>query len=282
MATRCFHSILSVVLALSLGTASQPVRAADSARPEEFFFLVFTSPVAGKEQEYNRWYDQEHAPDVVSIPGFVSAQRFVYSDVQLREVALKKPRYLVLYRIVTSDLPAVIAEVKHRLATGRTRISASLDPSSAQMYIYRAFRPVVPGVEGQPADAHPGPMQTYYHVVFGDAVAGKDEEFNTWYDNEHVRDIVAAPGFVFGQRAIISEVQMEPIPNPSRYLAVFKIVTTDLPAVFRHKGGSEPPAAFDRARTFGYTYKAIGAPLVGDEVRAIRATATSRAHPGRN
>jgi hypothetical protein len=270
------YLVLRVVITLLFGAITVPSPAAEtSSGPQTYFFLVFNSPVAGKEDEYNKWYDQQHAPDVVSVPGFVSAQRFIYSDVQLREVPLKKPKYLVMYKIVTSDLPAVIAEVQHRLKTGQTRVSATLDPGSGQMYIYRAFRPEVPGVKGQPADAKPGPMETYYHLVFGDAVTGKDEEFNAWYDKDHAPNMVETPGFVFAQRAIFNDIQMEPVSNPSRYLALFKIVTSDLPAVFRYKmGGSEPPAAFDRERTFGHTYKAIGPLLIGDEVRAARAKAT--------
>jgi hypothetical protein len=262
-----------VMLALGPGFAGAMAPAA-TAPPaaQTYFFLVFNSPVAGKEAEYNQWYNEQHAPDVVSVPGFVSAQRFVYNEVQLREVALKKPKYLVMYKIVTADLPAVLAEVKRRLSTGETRVSNTLDPTSGQMGIYRAFRPEVPGAKGQPADATPGAMQTYYQVVFGDAVAGKDDEFNTWYDKDHAPNMVAAPGFVFAQRSIVSDVQMEPLTNPSRYLTLFKIETTDLPAVLRYQGrGTEPPPAFDRARTFGYTYRAIGPLLLGDEVRAARA-----------
>jgi hypothetical protein len=87
--------------------------------------------------------------------------------------------------------------------------------------------------------------------------------------------MVAARGFVMAQRGIVNEVQMEPLVNPSRYLALFQIDTTDLAAVFRHRTkdttGGEPPPAFDRKRTFGYTYKAIGPLLQGDVVRAARA-----------
>lgn len=270
---RYFTSALRLVLALWL-MAVPTLASPSSLGSQTYFFLVFNSPVAGKEDEYNQWYDRQHAPDVVSIPGFVSAQRFVYNDVQLREVAVKKPKYLVLYKIATDDLNAVIAEVKHRLQSGQTRVSPSLDANSGQMYIYRAFRPEVPGARGEAADAKPGPAQTYYQVVFGDAVAGKDAEFNRWYDTDHAPNLVAAPGFVFAQRAVINEVQMEPIANPSHYLALFKIVTADLPAVFRYKNrGTEPPPAFDRDRTFGYTYKAIGPLLIGDEIRAARAKA---------
>jgi len=266
------RSILVLCVSLMQIFAAAPLRAATPSASQTYFFLVFNAPVAGKEAEYNKWYSEQHEPDVVSIPGFVSAQRFVYNDVQLRAVALKKPKYLVIYKIVTPNLPSVIAEVKRRLKNGQTRVSNSLDPNSGQMYIYRAFRPEVQGAGGEPADAKPGPVQTYYQVVFGDATAGQDSQFNDWYDHDHAPNMVAAPGFVFAQRAIVNDVQMLPLNNPSRYLALFRIDTSDLPAVLRYKSrGSAPPASFDRTRTFGYTYKAIGPLLSGDQIRAERA-----------
>jgi hypothetical protein len=39
-------------------------------------FVVFTNPVEGKEATYNDWCDNRHLPDVLDVPGFVSAQRF--------------------------------------------------------------------------------------------------------------------------------------------------------------------------------------------------------------
>jgi len=252
-----------------------PSRAA-SAAPQTYYLLVFNAPVPGREAEYNKWYSEQHEPDVVSIPGFVSAQRFVYNGVQLRAVSLKKPKYLVIYKIVAADLPAVLAEVKRRLQNGQTRVSSSLDPKSGQMFVYRAFRPKVEGVGGEPSDAKPGPVETYYQVVFGDATTGQDQQFNEWYDHDHASNMVAAPGFIFAQRAIVSDVQLLPIPDPSRYLALFEIKTSDLPAVLRYKGrGTAPPPSFNRVRTSGYTYRAIGHLILGDEIRAEHAAAAS-------
>src|ERR1700692_61788 len=95
-----------------------------SAAVETYYFFVFSHPVAGHEDEYNKWYDQQHAPDVVAVPGFVTAQRFVKNDLPLyRMVDLQVPKYLVLYKIVTADVNAVFAEVSNRLKTGETLIS---------------------------------------------------------------------------------------------------------------------------------------------------------------
>ena len=272
--------IVSAALLLNTVMAASAAEAAATAPTisQTYYFLVFNSPAAGKEAEYNWWYNGQHAPDVVSVPGFVSAQRFVYNELQLRKVAPKNPRYLVMYKIVTDDLPAVLAAVKRRLASGETRNSNALDPASGQMFIYRALRPAVAGARGAPAGARPGPMTTYFQMEFGDAPTGTEDEFNIWYDNEHAPGMVAAAGVVMAQRGIVNEVQMEPLVNPARYLALFRIDTTDLAAVFRYRGrgakGGKPPPAIDPKRTFAYIYKAIGPPLLGDAVRAARARAS--------
>ncbi|HTP38703.1 MAG TPA: hypothetical protein VMI92_03940 [Steroidobacteraceae bacterium] len=259
---------------LWLAEVAHPVRAAASVPPgvQSYFFLVFSDPAPGTEAEYNRWYDNEHGPDVTSIPGFVSARRYVYAEQQLREVALKKPKYLILYRIVTDDPAAVRREIERRAGNGMTRQSPTL--TNVKMYTYRAFRPEVMGAGGDASDARPGPKQTYLQVVFGDAVQGMDQAFNDWYDQVHEPDMLKVPGFVKAQRGILSEFQMAPTdegPSQSRYLALFEIQTSDLAAVLRgNKGGAEPIAAFDRTRTFGYTYRAIGPVMVGDDIRAER------------
>jgi hypothetical protein len=39
--------------------------------------LTLTEPPPGMEEEFNAWYDQEHLPERLSIPGFRSALRWV-------------------------------------------------------------------------------------------------------------------------------------------------------------------------------------------------------------
>ena len=81
-------TILPAVVSILLGSAS-----AKAGTSETYFFFAFSNPVAGHEDEYNRWYDQQHAPDVVAIPGFVSAQSFVKNELPLyRMVDLQVPK----------------------------------------------------------------------------------------------------------------------------------------------------------------------------------------------
>src|SRR5579863_2125296 len=126
---------MKVFFALGLLFAAS---AACSGAPETYYFLVFSNPVAGHEDEYNKWYNEQHALDVVAIPGFVTAQRFVKNDLPLyRMVDLQVPKYLIVYKIVTGDVEAVFTEVTRRLRTRETIISPTFDSKTSVSYVYR-------------------------------------------------------------------------------------------------------------------------------------------------
>lgn len=57
--------------------------------------LVFSNPVDGREDEYNKWYDETHLGEVVAIPSFKSAKRFRVS--QAPGVPESAHRYLAIY-----------------------------------------------------------------------------------------------------------------------------------------------------------------------------------------
>jgi hypothetical protein len=247
-----------------------------SAAVETYYFFVFSNPVAGHEDEYNKWYDRQHAPDVVAVPGFVTAQRFVKNDLPLyRMVDLQVPKYLVIYKIVTDNVNQVFAEVSRRLQTKETVMSPTFDSKTSVSYVYRTFRPEIKGVGGEPEGAKPGPKQIYYQIVFTAMVEGKEDEFNAFYDNHHAPELAAIPGFVSAQRMILATPSDRPstsaIPG-SKYLALFKVETSDIAAVKQaatRPGTSSP--AFDTKATRGYTFRAIGPVIEGDKVRAARA-----------
>ena len=250
-----------------------------SAAAETYYFFVFSNPVPGHEDEYNKWYNEQHAPDVVAVPGFVNAQRFVKNDLPLyRLVDLQVPKYLVLYKIVTSDVEAVFAEVNRRLQTGETVISPTFDRATSVSYVYKPFRPEVKGVGGEPVGARRGPKQSYIQVVFTAMVDGKEDEFNTFYDHYHAPELAAIPGFVGAQRMILARPSNSSI-QPTKYLALFRVETSDLEAVKQVAAGpgftSSP--AFDTMATRGYTFRAIGPIIEGDKVRAASANSARTA-----
>lgn len=256
-------------------TAQTP--GATKGKPETYYDFVFNNPVAGREDEYNKWYDHQHALDVVAVPGIMTAQRFVLSDQQLRD---SKPpaKYLVIYKIVTDDLPSVQAEVSRRLQTGMTVLSPSLDQSSSVSSIYKASRPVIDPRNDSDHKSHANDLskaggQAYYHLVFSNPVAGKEDEYNSWYDQQYIPDVVAVPGFVSGQRLAFATAGLHAGATKYQDLVVFKIVTDDLPSVYEAFKHRSPRMVMSPAfgESASYTYKAIGPLIDGDKVRADRA-----------
>lgn len=242
---------------------------------ETYYLLVFNQPVAGQEQEYNRWYDRQHAPDVVSVPGFVRAQRYVLAGTQLR-AAPAKPKYVVIYQIKTNDLAAVYTEVRRRLSSGETKISPTLDMDSGQNYTYRVLRPRLAGTQPDSQSGDVATILGYVQLVFADPADGKDAEFNTWYDTHHAPEVLKVTGFTSGQRLVLADVQLAPQQGARpEYLTMFEIQTKNLPRTIaefqRLAPAMSSSPAFDGSKVFGYTYQALGPPLSGDMVRAGRA-----------
>lgn len=271
------HRQTSLVPLTLIGLALAMAAALAAASPETYYFFVFSNPVAGQEAQYNKWYDEQHQLDVVSIPGFVTAQRFVMNDLPLyRRADVELPKYLVVYKIVTGDLEGVFKEISRRLQTGETKMDPSFDRATSVSYTYRAFRPFVKGVGGEPRGAKPGTRQLYYHVVFTPFVDGKEDEFNAVYDKYHAPELAAIPGVTGAQRMILARTDTASIKG-TKYLALFTVVTSDLAAV---KEGTNAPVTpnpgQDRAGTRGYTFRAIAPAVRGDTVRADRAATSAR------
>lgn len=94
-------------------------------------WLVYTTPVAGREDEFNDWYDRVHLPDLLATPGVVGARRVVLSEVQAR-TAVSPPRgdqYLALYELDADDLGAVLNTISSRSVDETYGMSSSLDVS---------------------------------------------------------------------------------------------------------------------------------------------------------
>lgn len=88
--------------------------------------VALSNAVEGRDEEFNHWYDTQHLPDVMSVPGFVSAER-------LTCLGEGPHRYLAIYEIETDDIASVLAEFGKRPGTDLMPLSDALDLSTAQI-----------------------------------------------------------------------------------------------------------------------------------------------------
>jgi hypothetical protein len=111
---------------------------------KKYTLVVFTNPTTGNEAEFNRWYNEQHIPDVLNAAGFVCAQRFKLSDTQMGPNIDKSHQYLALYEIETDDIKASLKDLQSRAGTADMVMSDAIDLKGANA---RLFEPVAEEVQ---------------------------------------------------------------------------------------------------------------------------------------
>jgi hypothetical protein len=103
---------------------------AETANSAKSLLLVMVDVAPDHEEELKRWYDQQHIPERMAIPGIVRARGFV---------ALKgRPKYLALYDLESASV-LKSKEYRYRLNQGATewtrRIQPMFDPMVRNVYV---------------------------------------------------------------------------------------------------------------------------------------------------
>ncbi|KAI8989214.1 hypothetical protein BD414DRAFT_329741 [Trametes punicea] len=159
--------------------------------------LVYSEPgSAVPEEDFNDWYDNEHVPLRIPIPGFQSWSRWTAADGQ-------RPTYAAIYDL---SFPAVISQPPYAdLANTRSEREKSILARIALLdrRTYELRAPVYPPKAGDAYDQlKPGP---YLSIVEVDVKPdqGAEEDFNKWYDEEHIPMFAKIPGWVRSRRFVL-------------------------------------------------------------------------------
>ena len=107
-------------------------------------------------------------------------------------------------------------------------------------------------------------------VIHCHAPTREAQEFNNWYDNQHIRDVLAVPGIVSAQRLKATDSQLGNRPSPYRYLAVYEVEVENLKDVIaaiveRGSAGRMPRSdAMDSSNVFTVFFEPTG-PKIEDK-----------------
>ena len=170
--------------------------------------LTMTEPPPAMDEEFNAWYDTEHMAERLAIPGFLSARRWV------RDCKPGEGRYLATYEL---NSPGVL-ETPEYLA----RVGDNFTPWSKRCLgktaVFRrwACEQVVPGNQS------PDESARALFLACGDVPAAHEEEFNRWYDIEHLPLLLQVPG-VLGARRFRASV------GSPRYVALYDLANDEVP-----------------------------------------------------
>jgi hypothetical protein len=147
-------------------------------RPEGLLFVeVDCSPEL--ESELHAWYNLEHVPERLKIPGFMSARRYAALE--------GSPRWLAVYELASA---AVLESPEYRRWLGGPLQS----PWTTRMIaVTRVQRGVFRLAERREATAEPPKSQGLLAVRY----AASPEEragLNRWHDQEFAKELLALPG----------------------------------------------------------------------------------------
>ena len=90
--------------------------------------LVWSDPSdPSREDEYNKWYDATHLPDVLKLSPFTSATRFKVSEAQFGPIETPAS-YLAIYDVDTDDLSAIPQIMADAFTSGDLPLSDVIVP----------------------------------------------------------------------------------------------------------------------------------------------------------
>lgn len=141
------------------------------------------TPGRGWEDEFNAWYDREHIPLRMAVPGFIGAQRY-------RDTGTDG--YLAIYdmtavSVLTSN---AYAAVKNNPSATTTRMLKSVTGFTRYTGELASWQ-VRDGV----ADAELLASPIAYSVLFA-VPAGRQAEFDDWYTQDHVPTLLEEPAWL--------------------------------------------------------------------------------------
>jgi hypothetical protein len=168
------------------------------------------------EEEMNAWYDDEHMAERLSIPGFVSARRWVS--------ATTPHRYLATYELTGLDVfesPAYLAHYGDNQTPWSKR-------NLGRMKVFRRWTASQIAGPALPAEG------AGLFVSCRDCPPALDVEFNRWYDEEHVPLLEGVAGMLRARR-------FRAASGTPRYLALYDLADPGLPETAAWRRGIETP-----------------------------------------
>ena len=141
----------------------------------------------GREDEFNHWYNEEHLPELLAVPGVLSAARY--------EAVSSGPKHLACYELESSAVVDSDA-FKNRPATewaqrvGPRAIATTLINNVYEMVYPASLTPVI--AQGGMAEA----LQIGRMGISPE----NEEEWNRWYSGIYVPNYEKVPGCIRGRR----------------------------------------------------------------------------------
>ena len=153
--------------------------------------MVWVEVPADIEDEFNRWYNEEHIGERLSIPGFLSAARYE-SD------SPGAPKHLAMYEV--ENIGVMTSDAYLSVRGNPTEWTKRMSPDVvATTYIRNTYEQIFPAeVEEGTAQSGMAPALQIGRMTVPPEL---DAEWNDWYNSVYVPNYMKVPGCICGRRA---------------------------------------------------------------------------------
>jgi hypothetical protein len=161
------------------------------------------------DDEFHDWYDLEHIPERRAVPGFGACERWICEELPALSVA-------------TYDLDSVEvlrSEAYASIAYGNLSAWSKRVTAMCQRLLRFEGTQIAPGDAAAPEGA--GALLLNAMNVAPEA----EDDFNAWYDEEHLPALAGVPGTLAARRYRSSEAKNAGSP---RYVAIYHLASPDV------------------------------------------------------
>ena len=170
-------------------------------------FMVYVDIDAQHVQEFNKWYNEEHLPELLSVPGILSAARY--------EAVKGGPQYLACYELESVAVMQTPAFTNRPRTPWGQKVSPSVIGKNLTRIVGEQIYP--DGIE-MPERG----MAPVLQIGRMSVPAEVDAEWNAWYSGEYVPGYRKVPGVIYARRYRVLE-------GTSGYSTVYEFASTAVP-----------------------------------------------------
>ena len=157
----------------------------------EGLFLVYTDLIDPKhEEEFNAWYNTEHLPELLTLPGFLDAARYVATK--------GGPKYLAAYELTSVEAIRSPEFSSRKRTPWENRMSPRVTGKNRVRIVGRQ---IFPSMLENP-DRGMAPALQIGRMSVPDSA---EAEWNEWYNTEYVPGYLKVPGVVYARRYHVVE-----------------------------------------------------------------------------
>jgi hypothetical protein len=173
---------------------------------------------AAPEDEFHDWYDLEHVPERLRVPGFLNGERWIDA---------KNPKVSV----ATYDLDnvGVLHSAPYQAIAGENSSPWTKRTARFRKGLMRyEGEQLFPGDRTAPADAKA------LLVIAMNVAPEHEHEFNEWYNTEHIPALGAVPGTLSARR-------YRGTSATQRYVALYHFASPEVPASAAWRQAADTP-----------------------------------------